>query len=339
MKKKVMGVNVRAIPGNYISLLVTELEKYGVSRTELIKKNGIKKSILDNPREWLDLVTFYRLVQYSYEKSKHEELGLTFGSTLSLPTHGYVGYAAMCCETLNQAIDIAVKYTKTRTPLIGTEFFIDEENQQGVIQLVTFMIFGKIRRFILEAAMSSFNQMHRFLLNNEIGDIEVRFKYAEPSYKDVYTKFFGKNVKFKQNANQYRIPLEQLTHRLPLPAPYAKKEALLQCEKELSRIQEQQDIITSIRLILLEKPGFIPDMDEVADRLHMSPRTMRRKLTLLNTSFREVSDNVREEVAIKYLEETTLTIEEISDLLGYSNPSNFSNAFKRWTGMIPSEIR
>lgn len=340
MKKIGIGINIKAAPGNYISLLLSALkEDMGADTDKILNKVPVKQAVLNNPREWVGLATLYKLIQAAYDISDQPAMGLYYGRRLNLSAHGYVGYAAMCSNNLEQAIEIGIKYLKTRTPLMGIEFFIDEDNQQAVMQFTTYLIYGRLRRFMLETVISSFHQMRSFLLGDKLGEAEVCFKYPKPSYSGEYNKFFGSKAKFGQKANQYRIPLSELNHRLALADPHAKANALLQCEHELSRLSEQQDLITTIRLILLEQPGFIPDMLSVAERLHMSPRTMRRHLSQLHTSFQEIVDNVREEIAMKYLEETTLSIEEISDLLGYSNPSNFSNAFKRWTGRVPSEVR
>ena len=77
----------------------------------------------------------------------------------------------------------------------------------------------------------------------------------------------------------------------------------------------------------------------VAKQLYMAPRTLRRKLRAENTSFRELMDELKMQVAIKYLRDTDLTIENIADALGFRDAANFRRAFRRWTKRAPHEYR
>ena len=73
--------------------------------------------------------------------------------------------------------------------------------------------------------------------------------------------------------------------------------------------------------------------------LKTTPRTLRRQLRLQNTSFRQLSDELRVHVALRYLRETKMTVEDIAFELGFSDPANFRHAFRRWTGKTPHEYR
>ena len=84
--------------------------------------------------------------------------------------------------------------------------------------------------------------------------------------------------------------------------------------------------------------GHISD-DSVADALHMSVRTMHRKLVEVNNNFRTILVEMRRDLAEQYILDNSLTLTEISLLLGFSEPSSFSRAFKNWTGTTPSEVR
>ena len=78
---------------------------------------------------------------------------------------------------------------------------------------------------------------------------------------------------------------------------------------------------------------------EVADSLHMSLRTLQRKLSDENTSYKDLLDETRKQLANQYLRQACLSVSEVTYLLGFSEPSNFARAFKRWTGRTPSEFR
>ena len=90
---------------------------------------------------------------------------------------------------------------------------------------------------------------------------------------------------------------------------------------------------------LLATPGRFPALPELAARMHMSERSLRRKLAAEGSSYRGVLAQVRETMARAYLRDTGLHLDEIAERLGYSDAANFSHAFRRWTGMTPGTFR
>ena len=90
---------------------------------------------------------------------------------------------------------------------------------------------------------------------------------------------------------------------------------------------------------LLNSPDGYPSLDDVASRLAMSRRTLIRKLKTEGTSYQELLDGVRQELAAWYLLETTIAVEQIAERLGYQDTSNFSRTFRRWFGMTPHAMR
>ena len=97
--------------------------------------------------------------------------------------------------------------------------------------------------------------------------------------------------------------------------------------------------VDEVRLLILARPGFFPDIDYVSEKLGMSTRTLRRRLKEENSSYRELLDEVRFGLAREYLGSTELPMDEVSRLLGYTEPGNFSHAFRRWSGESPSAWR
>ena len=112
-----------------------------------------------------------------------------------------------------------------------------------------------------------------------------------------------------------------------------------QCRLLLARMSAGGSFVDKVRQLIVARPGYFPDIDYVAEKLNMTSRTLRRKLARENSSFQDILAEVRYELAREYLATSTLPLEEISVLLGYSAPGNFSNAFKRWHGSSPRAYR
>jgi AraC-like DNA-binding protein len=111
------------------------------------------------------------------------------------------------------------------------------------------------------------------------------------------------------------------------------------CELMLADLEQGQDLASRVRNRLLEGPPPFPDAEQTARSLHMSARALRRRLREEGTSFRILVRQVREQLARRYLREGSLTVDEVSRLLGYSEPAAFSRAFKSWTRRSPSAYR
>jgi AraC-like DNA-binding protein len=112
-----------------------------------------------------------------------------------------------------------------------------------------------------------------------------------------------------------------------------------QCQLLLAKLSRQSGLVDDVRRVLLARPGLFPTIDRVAEKLDVSARTLRRRLAEEDTTFQRVLDEVRFGLATEYLIETPLPVQEVASLLGYSDPGNFTHAFKRWAGTSPSDFR
>jgi AraC-like DNA-binding protein len=132
-----------------------------------------------------------------------------------------------------------------------------------------------------------------------------------------------------------------LSHRmldLPLKTsdPRAFRLADAMCERELLRLHAGRSWVARVQRILHETRVGFPSLHQTARQLHVTPRTLHRRLTAEGTSFRAVLDDVRHRAAVEQLRSGEATIQEVAYLLGYSDPANFRRAFRRWTGSPPS---
>jgi transcriptional regulator GlxA family with amidase domain len=130
---------------------------------------------------------------------------------------------------------------------------------------------------------------------------------------------------------------------LDQPLGLANDHAARICEEECARLLRSagqgHTILDSVRRIMINAPGRFPDLPEVAKKLRVSQRNLSRRLADLGTSFREISQQVRMGIAGQYLADTSLSVEQIGFLVGYSEASNFHRAFKRCMDLTPLEYR
>jgi AraC-like DNA-binding protein len=136
-----------------------------------------------------------------------------------------------------------------------------------------------------------------------------------------------------------RFPASRLEQRLRFSDPRLAQMAQAQCEAEIANIKRPPTLLNKVRRIILADSWRFPGVEEVASELHMSARTLKRKLQQLGTSYQIILSDLRKALAVEYLTQTDMTVDDIAIQLGYSDASNFARAFRRWTGKSPSDYR
>jgi AraC-like DNA-binding protein len=190
-----------------------------------------------------------------------------------------------------------------------------------------------------DGALALIARMCRLIVGDHFRLQTVNFRHPEPGDFRPYFEYFACRLNFNQADNQLLIPLAFADETLVGANPEL---ALLNDQVVTRRLAklDRNNIVARVQAALLDQlpHGNISD-DSVATSLHMSVRTMHRKLVEVNSNFRTLLVEMRRNLAEQYLMDNSLTLTEISLLLGFSEPSSFSRAFKNWTGTAPSEAR
>jgi AraC-like DNA-binding protein len=325
-----------SVSTEYAPLLVAMLERYGVSKEQLLAGAAEPPNLRD-PGARLPLQDFVDIVRRAIKLSGAPWLGWEFGATLTLSSHGFLGYAAMSSETLRDAVELAVKFFRTRTTVVDLQLKV--EGDTAILQLDELVALHDIQPFVVESLFSSFHFMGLKLLGEVPMDGELRFAFPEPDYYERMKPLIPVPVLFDCAYNQMRFPASRLDQRLRFADPRLAKMAEAQCEQEMANIKSPPKLLNQVRRIILAQSGRFPSVDEAASDLHMSSRTLKRKLQQLGTSYQTILDDLRKGLAVEYLTQTEITVDDIAVQLGYSDASNFARAFRRWTGRSPSDYR
>ena len=166
----------------------------------------------------------------------------------------------------------------------------------------------------------------------------VQFCHRAPNDLRLHRSFFGPALSFDQDRNAVRIQTEVLAR--PLAAADERSHAVLNAV--LAGRQSNAPAAALARIegaIRAMMPFAACTVDEVASAIGTSPRTLQRQLAANGTTFQELRDQVRADLALKYLRQSTLRLAEISEILGFAEPSVFSRSFRRWHGCTPRDAR
>jgi AraC-like DNA-binding protein len=170
--------------------------------------------------------------------------------------------------------------------------------------------------------------------------LEVRFPHQEPADTSEHRRLFRAPLRFGCYRSELVIPRNLLDAPLLRADPALQSLVEMQVKGLMKNVPRAEAAIDSIRRLLGEELcDGEPTLGLLAARLHMSARTLHRRLSTENTTFRRVVSEVRRELAERHLREGKLAVAEIAFLLGFSEASAFHRAFKRWTGLSPHAYR
>ena len=181
--------------------------------------------------------------------------------------------------------------------------------------------------------------MHRDVMGPSFVPHELHVTYGPPTDATTSPAAFGCNVLFGQSENRLLFDAAWLdaTPQLGNKITFSSLGQL--CDELIEELQLHVGFAGKVREILLVNLAQPTSFNAVAKCLKMSTRTLRRRLLEENTSYRDLIDELRMNVAIKYLRDTEFKIEDIADFLGFSGAANFRHAFHRWTERTPQEFR
>ena len=195
-------------------------------------------------------------------------------------------------------------------------------------------------RHYLECALGVFLNFFKYISDGEFQPAEIWLTHAEGATAEEYQRVLGCPVRLGMPEGCIRFAASQLQRASPAAEPELLKIHENLAEQHLSMLEKHQLVDDIERLLgsgLLESGEL--DQVVIAERLNRNPRTLRADLQLIHTSFEKIVSNYREKLARRLLANTHESIDQIVYLTGFSEPSAFSRAFKRWTGETPTAYR
>jgi AraC-like DNA-binding protein len=255
----------------------------------------------------------------------------------TISAYGLLGYAMMSSATLHKAVGVAAKYHKMAGAMFDLEFL--QEQQDAVLRIHHLLARDEVGQMVVEELFRGIAPLISLLLGKEHVPREIRLSYRAPPYLGLYSNAFKCPVKFDQMFCEYRFSAALLDEPLADADAETARVCEESCQALLREMDIEDDLVSRICQVLLSVPGAFPCLDEIADRLHLGPRTLRRRLKDLDTSYQKILDDVRKELAIQYLTTTDLSTQQVADLLGYTEVTNFRRAFVKWVGNSPFKFR
>ncbi len=324
--------------GSVAGLIATTLHACGCDPEPLFVAAGLDLSRATDPHARFPMMRMQKLWKLAVEASGDPCLGLTAARMFQPALLHGLGLAWLVSDTLLDAFGRLVRYAR----LINSALDFRMEEQPDSVYLVTVLpetLPPDFQYAAIDLGMASFLRMCQITAGHPILPRSTTLQRPTPPCPAQFEDVFGASIEYGAPVNRLCFDRDLLTRHLASANP------------ELARINDQvvmdylarfdrDSIAMQVRSkIIHQLPDGIPKQEVIADTLHVSLRSLQRKLKEEDTSFRDLLEDTRQQLALQYLRDTRRSIGEITYLLGFSEPSNFTRAFKRWTGKSPVQYR
>lgn len=318
------------VAASYVNLLYEYLNSQGLDAVRLLGPAPAAG------QHFVSMSTWQRLLAKAAEADPRPALGLRIAQGISARHFGVVGYAALSCATLGEVLMRIERYHASVYDANPAKVSSGPEG----IQIEWGVERGRPGALVDETGIASLVQLARDFTGTYWPVPLVTFVNEEPADLEPYRRFFGGEVRFAQPTSRLSLPWALL--ELPLRKSDPALLALLdqQADRLLKEVTQVSAAVESWRrtLVSLIREGRT-SLAALADAYHLSPRTLQRKMAEHGTNFQRLLDETRQHLADGYLRDPTLELAEIALLLGYSEQSAFTRAFKAWAGVAPAQWR
>lgn len=319
------------------ALLNQGLRAYQVDPEPLFKQVGIDIREISRSDKRFQTTRLQALWRLAVEQTGDECFGLKLSELTQPSALQGLGFAWLASDSLRDGLNRLVRFSRFVNTFIEIQL-VDIDNS------VDLVISGAENwpDFVHAAGdmgMASFLRMCRITAGMSLNPEVVYLQRPKPDCYAAFDALYRAPIYYGAKTNRLRFHADELDKPLPTPNP------------ELARINDQAVIdylarydrdstAMQVRSRIIELlPDGTPHQDNIANALNLSLRSLQRRLKEEGTSFKGLLEDTRRELALHYIRETHRPIGEITYLLGFSEPSNFTRAFRRWTGMAPAEYR
>ena len=312
----------------------------GVAPETLCRASGLDPSALEEADSLIPISNLLGLAECGARLTGDDAFGLHVGERTDAKTYGLLGYVTINRRTFGEALGSLIRYQRIRTKAVEFSLEVDGPEARLAYHYRAADVAPRGRRQESEEMLSTMMRVGRELTGVDWAPREVHFEHAEPADTSEHERIFRAAVRFG-------LPLTQLVFDasvlgLPVVGADPALGSLLERQAEELLAGPRRDGVFAGRVRQAIKeglPGGEARVDAACRRLGVSPRTLQRKLREEGTSFQGLLEETQRALAEFYLREPEVAICEVSYLTGFSQPSAFHRAFRRWTGLTPKEFR
>lgn len=277
--------------------LFYKLLEHGIDKSFLSKKTGIDLELLQHAEGRFPVRQHLRLWRAAEELLTHAAVGLRMGSLSDPYNRGIVGLIFLASQDLEAAIANKIRYTK----ILADHISLEIRKTADQFSVTYSILEGFFHRYEIERVFAGFLNWIRIFVDRRINPIQLSFQYTKPQCIQIYEQYFQCPIFFDQPKNEIRLPADLLKTKNAKHNDYLYSILQTRAESVLSQLDRQIDFVASIRSTIagrLCNGNF--SAQEIAAAHHISLRTLHRKLNEQDTTYQNILDNVRQQMALSY---------------------------------------
>lgn len=329
------------MPNTYVKHVAQEFTNHEA----LAAGTGIAPEALLHYAEPVTVAQHLQVIENALKLAGRSDWYFSWGRRMAEHFHGPITLAWLSAPTLGDGLDTFLKFIPSRVPYHRWRGYT--EGDDFVCEVAERIDLGAVRVTLVEIPLLVMHEYVRTIRPGPMADARIELGYAPPEHAAVYPDRYGCPVRFEAARNALIIPRAWRTVPNMGHDEGTWLTSLARCEAMYAQ-NENTDTLTRVRTLLFDcldqsdaaeggRP--MPGIEDIADKLHVSSRTLIRRLRALDTTYQAVLDGVQKQRARELLGNPALRIQDVASALGYQDPNSFARSFKRWFQMTPGEYR
>lgn len=314
----------------------SKLEELGVRASAVLRRAGLSQGCIDQPRVLLTTEELFALWRAVGEVSTNPAIGLLLGTETKIERFHPISLAALSTENFGSAVQQMARYKQLTCP---EEILQEKDDEEWSIQFRWLLADEVEPPALIECCFAWVLSVARLGTGTRLLPVRVEFVQPRAHIKTI-ERHFGCPVVC--GATKNAIVFRAADAERPFVTRNAELLAMLapQFEEELKQENGDENFIERVRVAIQQKlTGRRPNIEDIADALHLSTRTIQRRLQDEGSSFQRVLEEARHRLARQYLNNSVLELNEAAYLLGYNDANSFVRAFRTWEGIPPARWR
>ena len=333
----VAAIERTLMPNTYVKLLTQEFEDL----KKIAEGTGIAADELADYPHPITVRQHLQCIENVIPMRPSPDWHLQWGKRMAENFHGVVTLAWLTAPTLGAGLDAFVKYMPSRVPYLDWQMRLEADEFRCEVNPLIEL--GPVRHMLTEVPLIVMHEYVRVMRHGSNAAARIDLSYAPPPHCYLYANWFECPVEFECPHNALVIPIEWREVRNVDFDEATWNTSLGRCEA-MCGASDERDALTRVRQLLFEaldaqSGSALPNLENVADTLNVSPRTLIRRLREMNTTFQNVTDEVLKQRAHELLANDANRLQDVGEQIGYQDAANFRRAFKRWYGLTPSDYR
>ncbi|MCW2271504.1 HTH-type transcriptional regulator VirS [compost metagenome] len=300
----------------------------------LLRAAGLPSDALEDPDALIAFHRFALVLELASKASDNPLFGLEFGLHQGVGIFGSLLYLVRNARTVDDALDDLGRYFHVHDNY--GDVVIDHADGQARLYYATSADLLPGSRHVSELVVGVGHQLMRTLLGNRWQPTAALFQHAPVANPARYRRLLGVVPRFNAAFDAWLFPAPLLS--VPLSDADPALHRLMRQHLEAISEQHNQRLPSHVQRLLR---SFLPSgrvtIECIADFMRLSPRSLQRQLAEQGTSFQTLLDDTRQAMTLRYLEESDISLMQLTEVLGYANQSAFSRAFQRWFGTSPRQ--